>query len=92
MDAIAGIDWNGLLEPPNGILIICGAVAIIALIAPQWRSIRQHADDVRLKEQMVQRGFTADEIEQVLNAGETKPEPNGAGDDSCRLSTCRHKV
>lgn len=91
MDLVAGIDWNGLLEPPNGILVICGAVCIIALIAPQWRRIRQHADDVRLKEQMVQRGFTADEIEQVLNAGQPKSEPDD-GDDARRLSTRRHKA
>lgn len=70
MDLIAAIDWNRLLEPPNGILIICGAVAAVGLLAPQWRRMRQHADDARLKEQMVQRGFTADEIERVMRAGD----------------------
>lgn len=74
MDLIAEIDWNHLLEPPSGILIVFGLVAVVGLIAPQWRRMRQHAEDVRLKEQMVQRGFTADEIEQVMAAGRDKPE------------------
>ena len=44
-------------------------VALVSIIGPQWRKVHRNGEAVRLIRQMVDRGFSADEIERVLNAG-----------------------
>ena len=78
MYELAEIDWNTLLEPPAIVFIVGGIIALVAIIVPQWRKAQQAAAEARLKEQMLQRGFSADEIERVIRAGVNEPT------DSCR--------
>ena len=71
---LAEIDWNLLLQQPDALtlLMLPGATAVIVLgtvIAIQWRKVRQAEYDARLKEQMIARGFTAEEIGSVIMAG-----------------------
>jgi hypothetical protein len=71
---IAGIDWNTLLQRPDAfeMLIGLGATTIIILgvtVAIQWRKAQQARYSAELKERMIERGFTAEEIERVINAG-----------------------
>ena len=71
---LAEIDWNALVQselfPVTIFLTVTGLVAITAIIAVQWRK----AQELRLKEKMIDRGFTADEIDRVVSArGGAKP-------------------
>ncbi len=73
-DLMAEIDWNTLLQQPDalGMLIGLGSMTIIILgvtIAVQWRKVQQAKYNAELKERMIERGFTAEEIERVINAG-----------------------
>ena len=65
--ALAQIDWNSLLKHNDFQVIMVFAmaalIAITAIIAIQWRKVQE----VRLKEKMVDRGFTAEEIGRVMN-------------------------
>jgi hypothetical protein len=72
MDVLASVDWNVLLEPP-AIVFVAGAIIAVAGIAfPQWRKAVQAREEARLKEQMIQRGFSPDEIERVIRASATE--------------------
>lgn len=69
----AEIDWNSLLhrDPGLAFLVSLGLAALVALtaiIAVQWRKTRQVDSEARLKELMIQRGFTSTEITSVIAA------------------------
>ncbi len=71
---LAEIDWNVLLQKPDvfPMMLGFGTTAIVILgvtIAIQWRKAQQAKYDAQVKEQMIARGFTADEIKKVVNAG-----------------------
>ena len=72
---LAEIDWNVLLQGQPELLPLLAmfgtvtAVALTAIIATQWRKAQRANNESRLKERMIERGFTADEIERVINAG-----------------------
>ena len=71
---LAQIDWNALLQKPDTfpMLLGFGTTAIVILgvtIAIQWRKVQQAKNDAILKQQMIERGFPADEIVSVINAG-----------------------
>ena len=69
----SGIDWNTLLTaetvPLMLFLALAGLVALIAIIARQWRQVRVGEAEAGLKLRMIERGFSADEVERVLQAG-----------------------
>jgi hypothetical protein len=49
--------------------IVCAAVvALTAIVAHQWRSVRLSEVEASLKQDMLNRGLSADEIERVLRA------------------------
>ena len=71
---LADIDWNSLFRHPDlvgtiAVFTIIGAVVVISIIAIQWRKVEQTKAEAQLKEQLTDRGFTADEIVKVINAG-----------------------
>lgn len=71
---LAEIDWNALFADPGVVAavaawLIVGSVVLGVFIAIQWRKVRQAECDARLKEQMIERGFSADEIVRVVDAG-----------------------
>ena len=49
-------------------------VAITAIVAHHWRAIRRTELEVALKQDMLRRGLSVDEIERVLRASEKPPE------------------
>ena len=50
--------------------IICGcAVGAAAIVSDAWRKVRQSEDLTALKQSMLERGMSADEIATVVNAG-----------------------
>ena len=52
-----------------GALSAVAVVAVIWIIAFYWRRVRVAAYNARLKQLMIERGMSADEIERVLRAG-----------------------
>ena len=82
---LAEVDWNSLLRDEEVIatvivfLGIVGLIVLAAIIAPQWRKAHQTKVETLLKEQMIERGFTAEEITGVLNAGLTRDRLNPRG-------------
>lgn len=66
---IAGWDWRSILEPRTLIFIAMGAVGFSAIFIPHWRRVREVEASARLKLKMLERGFSADEIERARDAG-----------------------
>jgi hypothetical protein len=53
--------------------ILCGAIiAIVAIISSQWRKHRQTEMEISLKHDMLNRNFSAEEIERVVKASKSK--------------------
>jgi len=50
-------------------------IAIVAIIAAHWSEVRRAEADAVLKQDMLQRGMTADEIERVLRASQAPAAP-----------------
>ena len=63
-------DWTRFLDPPLGAIILGGlaGVANFAVIGYFWTCCRQ----VRLKERLVERGFSAAEIVRIIHAAPRK--------------------
>ncbi len=51
-----------------GGMITAIAIVTVSVIAVQWRKLRQAEDENGLKQEMIDRGMTADEIVQVIRA------------------------
>jgi hypothetical protein len=51
-------------------IMVSMTVAVVWIIAHQWRKVRVAAYNARLKQLMIERGMSASEIERVLGAGE----------------------
>lgn len=50
--------------------VIAGAlIKITSAVATHWRQVRQSEIDASLKAQLLEKGFNAPEIEQVMNSG-----------------------
>jgi hypothetical protein len=80
MGAIAQFDWNALIQQEDGILVMvlamCATILIIsvtAVIAIEWRRIQVAKINARLKELMIQRGYSVEEISTVIGARGPKP-------------------
>ncbi len=83
MDLLADIDWNALFEMPNPVFFCGAVVAVAAIIAPQWRKATQSRNETRMKERMIERGFSADEIERVTRAGLNEEQDRDQTSRSC---------
>jgi hypothetical protein len=69
-------EWLSQMHPALliPILPIVGGclIAIIAIVAGQWRKHRQTELEIALKSDMLNRGFSAEEIEKVIKASRSK--------------------
>ncbi len=74
MWSLASFDIGTLFQPGNIIFLVCGLIAITAIVAPQVLKSRQASEEARLKSQMIKRGFSADEIERVIRTGANEPD------------------
>jgi hypothetical protein len=64
-----------VLSPLVGLLIMAIlAISVVGII--QWRKIRQAEMETALKQQMLERGMSANEIAQVMSASPSKTSMN----------------
>ena len=80
MPLLAGIDWNWLLRNNDFPLVVFTAsipilviVVLVAIYGYGHKTLQ-----ARLKERMIERGFTAEEIIAVINAGEGRDQVSKA--------------
>ncbi len=80
-------DWNSLIQNPDflefsvivvGSFIVLGVVAII-----QWRIAQQAKYDAYLKERLIERGYSPNEIIAVVKAGRKKHRSSCCGANGC---------
>ena len=60
---------NGELLIPVVMAVVGGIIAVCAIVMVQWRKHRLAEMEISLKQEMVQRGMSAEDIERVLAAG-----------------------
>ena len=65
MDMIGMIDWNHLLDGPIIPLTFCSIVSLTLIIAGQWRRVRIAETEAALKAKMIDKGYSAAEMERV---------------------------
>ncbi len=73
MWTLAELDWNSLLQQGPGlpfmvVFSLMAIVAVAAIVAPQWRRVRLAEADARLKRQMIEQGYSADDIKTILDS------------------------
>ena len=69
------------------LFIMGGIVAICSIAGHFWVRNREVAYNARLKQLMIERGMTADEIVRVIN---TNPQKSAGGDEAARMfGRCR---
>lgn len=70
---LAQIGWNGFINGPGLPVVarwsLIGLVVITTLVTWRWRQVRITEAEVSLKLRMIERGYSADEVERVLRAG-----------------------
>jgi len=73
LDKFSGIQLIGLVAVVGGLLY-----AAIAVVVNQWRRVRIAETEAAIKQQMLDRGMTADEIEKVMLASREPMESRAA--------------
>lgn len=70
---LSSFDWNHFFSSPFGwlsVAVVAGVIGSIASsITSSWRRIREAEQMAALKQNMVERGLSAEDIERILNAG-----------------------
>ncbi len=75
MIPLAEVNWEAIINPNNtpiaalAMVVIVGTAAVIGGI---WYAVRKHDAEVRLKRDLVAKGYTADDIERILQAKQSK--------------------
>lgn len=65
--------WDKILQSPESIgLIMIFGIPIVAIVAYYWHEVVKNRSNNELKRSMLERGMSAQEIEQVINAGAEK--------------------
>jgi hypothetical protein len=82
-------DWSDNIAGILFITFLFGGgiiVTVVTAIANNWRKVHQSEHLSALKQSMVERGMSAEEIERVLNAGPSPGEAD-ASEDASQLAT-----
>ncbi len=70
MVTLARIDWQPILEGGNGpplLVFVASGIVIMAVVAMvQWRRVRIAEAEASLKMRMVERGYSPEQIAQVV--------------------------
>lgn len=71
---LAEVDWNSVVTEDPIALIVCalwlviGLLVLAGFVAVQWRKVRIAQENAGLKRQMIEQGFTPDDIVRVIQA------------------------
>jgi hypothetical protein len=68
-------DWLMSLGPGIiGVIAVLGGfiISVVAILAGNWRRVRQIEMEISLKHEMLERGMSAEEIERVIKASRRK--------------------
>jgi hypothetical protein len=71
---LAEFDWNSLVsDDPTGVIVCAlwlaiGLLVLAGFVAVQWRKVRIAQENAGLKRQMIEEGFTPDDIIRVIQA------------------------
>ncbi|UCG32542.1 MAG: hypothetical protein JSU68_12865 [Phycisphaerales bacterium] len=81
MEPLASIDWNNVFQQPIPVFMLAAIVALAYIIAGTIRKIVAATELTRLKQMMVERGYSPEDIVRVVSAGEQpgrKPQVHAA--------------
>jgi hypothetical protein len=70
MNLIAAFDWDYLFDMPNLLFLLAALVAIAGIVAATWHNTAIATERLRLKQMMVERGYSPEDIVRVVNGGE----------------------
>src|SRR5271165_4010414 len=95
---IADWEWSNFFQSIGGILFITFIfggwiiVAVASTLAKAWRKAQESEHIAALKQGMIDKGMSAEDIERVLRAGPEAPESKG--DPTVRITTklAEHEV
>ena len=62
------MSYRDLLQPEVLVFLVGGTIAVIAIVGGCIARVLVHREEARLKARMVERGFSAEEIERVVHA------------------------
>ena len=83
MADIPSTAWHALLSgdtmPVMLLIAMIAVVCIVSVIAVQWRRVRVAEADATIKARMIEKGYSADEIERVLHAESQRPRHRSSG-------------
>ena len=65
-------NWDRLLRPETLVLLLAFGIPVVGIICGTISSILKQRSADELKSMMIQRGMSADEIEQVIKASSDK--------------------
>lgn len=67
---LAEVNWDAVFRAENvmfiGVFGVGGLVAIVTITLGMWSSVRKREMDMRLKREMVAKGYSIDEIERLV--------------------------
>ena len=63
------MDWNNLLSPGVFAIFMVFTMIIVSIVASYWYKVSKVNSDNELKRDMLEKGFSSEEIERVVNAG-----------------------
>ncbi|UCG32541.1 MAG: hypothetical protein JSU68_12860 [Phycisphaerales bacterium] len=81
MNLIASFDWDYVFDMPNLLFLLATLVAIAGIVAATWHNTAVATERLRLKQMMVERGYSPEDILRVVNGGEPsgrKPQVHAA--------------
>jgi hypothetical protein len=88
-------DWEDIFQSLPGILTVTFLfggwiiVAVVSSVTKNWRKVHESEHAAALKQSMIERGMSAEDIERVLRAGPESLEESGRDsgkDDATKLS------
>ena len=75
MSLLASFAWHYLFDMPNIMFLLGAIVAVAGIIASAWRKTAIGTEQLRLKQMMVQRGYSPEDIVRVASAGASPNKP-----------------
>jgi hypothetical protein len=89
---LAETNWEELVSSLPGILTVTFLfggwiiVAIVGSITKNWRKVHESEHQAALKQSMIERGMSAEDIERVLRAGPAEAYEEATRDDTTELT------